>query len=362
MTTLIEPSVEGAEPASVAADAKATGLGRYILVRFLLIFPTVFILTTAVFVLMRVIGDPITAAFGDRLTPDQLHQRIHAAGYDRAILAQYGDYLADLLHGNFGTTLTDHVAVTDMLRTYGAATLELVAYSLVVALLLGPALGTLAARLRDRGVDAGLRIFAVLSYATPVFFLGLLLKLVFALWWGWLPVSGRLSTAHEIALDSHGGASGILLIDTIRFGDGSMVVDVLRHAVLPAVTLGLLSTGIFLRLFRANLMSTLDAEYVVAGRSRGVGEYRLTTRHALRPALIPIITVMGLQIASMLSGAVLTETTFEWKGLGYELTQYVQARDYVAVQGIVVLLAVVVAVVNFLVDVLAAFVDPRVRY
>ncbi|WP_019629797.1 ABC transporter permease [Actinomadura atramentaria] len=349
-------------PAAPAAVRRGGGLGRYVLVRFLLIPPTVFLLTTAVFFLMRITGDPITASVGDRLPADELRRRVHEAGYDRNVFAQYADYLGGLARGDFGTTLSDRVRVTSMLTTYGTATLELVAYSMVVALVLGPALGAVAARLRDRGADAALRVFAVLTYATPVFFTGLLLKLVFAARLGWLPVNGRLDTADEIDLDAGGHGGGIYLFDALRLGDAAMAGDVLRHAVLPAVALGLLSTGIFLRVFRANLIGTLGTDYVLAARSRGVGEWRITTRHAARPALIPVLTVIGMQAAYLLGGAVLTETTFEWKGLGYELTQYLQARDYAAVQGIVVVLAVIVAVANFAVDVLAAVIDPRVRY
>jgi peptide/nickel transport system permease protein len=132
--------------------------------------------------------------------------------------------------------------------------------------------------------------------------------------------------------------------------------------VLPGIALGFLTAGVFLRLVRTNMISTLSTDYVASGRSRGVGEFRLVRKHAYRPALIPIITVMGLQIALLLGGAVLTETTFEWKGLGFQLAQYLQARDYVAVQGIVAMLAVIVAITNFVVDVIAALIDPRVRY
>ena len=134
------------------------------------------------------------------------------------------------------------------------------------------------------------------------------------------------------------------------------------HAVLPAVALGLLTGGVFLRLVRTNLIGTLEQPYIESARSRGVSERRLITAHGLRPALIPVITVMGMQIAMSLGGAVLTETTFEWGGLGYQLSQYMQARDYVAVQGIVMMMAVIVAVVNFIVDIIAALIDPRVRY
>jgi len=338
------------------------GLGRYLLVRFLLIIPTVFILVTVVFVLMRATGDPITAAQGGRLPADQLAERIHQAGYDRPILVQYGEYLGDLLRGDFGTTLSDSRPVTEVLTTFGAATLELACYALLVAFVVGIPLGLLAAYFRDRFHDAVLRVFAIACYATPVFFAGLLLKLVFAVQLDWLPVSGRASTRSEIAMRQLDDPTGIYLIDAIRTGNGEVVADVLQHAVLPAIALGLLTAGVFLRLVRTNVIGTLGSGYVDAARSRGVRESRLLRKHAYKPALIPIITVVGMQVAMLLVGAVLTETTFEWRGLGFQLSQYLQARDFVAVQGIVVLLAVIVAVTNFLVDVLAALIDPRVRY
>jgi peptide/nickel transport system permease protein len=220
----------------------------------------------------------------------------------------------------------------------------------------------LAAYLRDRWPDAALRVFAILCYATPVFFAGLLLKLVFAVWLGWLPVAGRASTSTTLELELLPHPTGVYLIDAIVSGNPDNVMDVLAHAVLPAIALGLLTAGVFLRLVRLNMIGTLSMDYVDAARSRGVGELRLVRKHAYKPALVPIITVIGLQIALLLGGAVLTETVFEWKGLGFILVQDLSARDFVAVQGIVALLAVIVAVTNFIVDVIAALVDPRVRY
>lgn len=352
----------GATPGRKEPRGSGGGLGRYLLVRFLLIIPTVFILVTVVFVLMRATGDPITAAQGGRLPADQLAERIHQAGYDRPILVQYGEYLGDLLRGDFGTTLSDSRPVTEVLTTFGAATLELACYALLVAFVVGIPLGLLAAYFRDRFQDAVLRVFAIACYATPVFFAGLLLKLVFAVQLDWLPVSGRASTRSEIEMRQLDNPTGIYLIDAIRTGNGEVVADVLQHAVLPAIALGLLTAGVFLRLVRTNVIGTLGSGYVDAARSRGVRESRLLRKHAYKPALIPIITVVGMQVAMLLVGAVLTETTFEWRGLGFQLSQYLQARDFVAVQGIVVLLAVIVAVTNFLVDVIAALIDPRVRY
>jgi len=346
------------------AQSKGSGgnLGRYILIRLILILPTVFILVSMVFLLMHMIGDPITAALGGRLTPDQLQERIHAAGYDRPIWIQYFEYLGQLVTGNFGTTISDNRQISEILLTYGGATLELVFYSLIVAFIVGIPLGMLAAYLRDKWPDAVLRVLAILFYATPVFFAGLLLKLVFAVWLKVLPVNGRASTGTELNIQFLDHPTNIYLIDAFRTGNPADVADVLSHAILPGIALGLLTAGIFLRLVRLNVIGTLGQDYVDAARSRGVKELRLVRKHAYKPALVPIITVIGLQIALLLGGAVLTETTFEWKGLGFVLVEYLSARDFVAVQGIVALLAVIVAVTNFIVDVIAALIDPRVRY
>jgi peptide/nickel transport system permease protein len=355
--------VDQPPPALAPRRARKGGtLGRYLLVRFLLIFPTIFILVTLVFVFVRATGDPITAALGGRLPPDQLAERIHEAGFDRPIIVQYLEYLGQIFTGNFGTTFTDNQPVVDVILRYGAATLELAFYALLIAFIVGIPLGMLAAAKRDRWQDAGLRVTAILWYATPVFFAGLMLKLIFSVWLGVLPVSGRASVRTELALRRGGGGTGIYIIDALASGNPALVADVLLHAVLPGVTLGLLTAGIFLRLVRTNVIGTLSMPYVDAARSRGVSEYRLVRKHAYKPALIPIITVIGLQIALLLGGAVLTESTFEWEGLGYQLTHYLAARDFVAVQGIVVLLAVIVALTNFVVDIIAAVIDPRVRY
>ncbi|GAB3614134.1 ABC transporter permease [Humibacter ginsengisoli] len=366
MTALLDasdPLAQTSAPASAPGRSRSGGgLLRYIIIRFLLIIPTVFILVTVVFFLMRTTGDPITAAQGGRLPPDELARRIHEAGYDQPLIVQYFQYLGGIVTGNFGTTFSDHQPVATVLVTYGTATLELAFYALIVAFIVGVPLGMLAAYFRDKGWDALLRIFAILCYATPVFFAGLLLKLIFSVWLGWLPVSGRATTGDELTMQSLDHPTGIYLIDAFQTGDPAVLGDVLAHAVLPGIALGFLTAGVFLRLVRTNVISTLSTDYVASGRARGVSEFRLVRKHAYRPALIPIITVMGLQIALLLGGAVLTETTFEWKGLGFQLAQYLQARDYVAVQGIVVMLAVIVAFTNFVVDVIAALIDPRVRY
>lgn len=342
------------------SGGRLSPLGRYLLVRLALIIPMMWVLVTMVFLLMRVIGDPISAALGGRLGPEQIAERKAAAGLDRPILTQYWEYLSGLFQGDFGRTLTDNRSVSSILIENGAATLELSFWSLLVAFAVGVPLGRLAARYRDRLPDVLLRLFAILVYAAPVFFVGLLLKLAFTPF-GW-PSSGRASIGTELALQDVSPKTNIMIIDAILYGDPSYIGDVLTHAMLPAIALGLLTGGVFLRLIRVNLLQTMRMDYVTAARARGVSERRVMNKHAFRNALVPVVTVMGMQIALLLGGAILTETTFEWKGLGYQLAEYLIRRDFLAVQGIVTLLALIVGVTSFLIDVIVAFVDPRVRF
>src|SRR5687768_2906360 len=356
--------VATAGPPEPEARAKRSGrlspLTRYLLVRLALIIPMLWILVTMVFVLMRVIGDPISAALGGRLGPVEIAERKAAAGLDRPILTQYWEYMSGLVQGDFGRTLTDNRAVSEILVVNGAATFELAFWSLIVAFGVGVPLGRMAARYRDRFPDVVLRLFAILVYAAPVFFVGLLLKLSFTPF-GW-PSSGRASTGAELAISDVSPQTHIMIIDAILYGDTGYIIDVLQHAVLPAIALGLLTGGVFLRLVRVNLLQTLRMDYVTAARARGVSERRVMSKHAFRNALVPVVTVMGLQIALLLGGAILTETTFEWKGLGYQLAEYLIRRDFLAVQGIVTLIALIVCAASFLIDVIVAFVDPRVRF
>lgn len=345
---------------SARSGGRLSPLARYLLVRLALIIPMMWVLVTMVFLLMRVIGDPISAALGGRLSPEQIAERKAAAGLDRPIMVQYWEYLSGLFRGDFGTTLTDNRSVSSILIENGAATLELSIWSLLVAFAIGIPLGRLAARYRDRLPDVLLRLFAILVYAAPVFFVGLLLKLAFTPF-GW-PSSGRASTSTELILQDVEPQTNIMIVDAILWGDPALIGDVLKHAMLPAIALGLLTGGVFLRLVRVNLLQTMRMDYVTAARARGVSERRVLNKHAFRNALVPVVTVMGLQIALLLGGAILTETTFEWKGLGYQLADYLIRRDFLAVQGIVTLLALIVGVSSFLIDVIVAFVDPRVRF
>ncbi|MDR0416316.1 MAG: ABC transporter permease [Propionibacteriaceae bacterium] len=359
-----------APPASVPAArerrpaSRRAALLRYLAVRLVLIIPTVWILVTVVFFLMRLTGDPITAMLGGRATPEEVARRRHDAGYDRPILVQYGEYLWGILHGDFGRSITNgNHTIGHILATYGPATVELVFWALIVAFAVGIPLGRLAARYYNRLPDVLIRTFAVLFYAAPVFFVALVLKLVFSQWLGWLPISGRASINVSVALDTKVDPdTRIYILNAILYGNPAYIVDVLKHAVLPGLALGLLTAGVFIRLVRINLLQTLRADYVTAARARGVPESTVVRKHAFRNALIPVVTVMGMQIALMLAGAILTETSFEWQGLGFWLAKYLTARDFVAVQGIVAAIAVIVAIASFVIDVVNALIDPRVRY
>lgn len=359
-TEALTPTMPTPSEPSSPRKGGLSPLTRYLMVRLALLIPMIWLLVTLVFLLMRVIGDPIQAALGGRLSPAQIAERKAEAGLDRPILTQYLEYLAGLVRGDFGVTLTDNRKVSDILLVNGAATLELAFWSLLVAFAVGIPLGRLAARYRDRLPDVALRLFAILVYAAPVFFVGLLLKLAFTPF-GW-PSSGRASTTTEITLQQVEPQTNIMIVDAILWGEPSLILDVLQHAMLPAIALGLLTGGVFLRLVRLNLLQTLRMDYVTAARARGVSERRVLSKHAFRTALVPVVTVMGLQIALLLGGAILTETTFEWKGLGYQLAEYLVRRDFLAVQGIVTVIALVVGVMSFLIDVIVAFVDPRVRF
>lgn len=335
-------------------------LPRYIAQRLLLIIPMVFIVVTIVFLLLRVApGDPVAATVGGRLSPEAQAERRAALGLDRPLLVQYFEYLGDVATLRFGETITDNRPILEIVRDSGGATLTLAVAAFAVALLIGLPLGVIAGRFRDSFGDVVIRIFGVITYAAPVFYWGLLLQLLFAGYLGLLPSSGIASpiTIFEVETVTH-----ILLLDAIIGGDTDAIVDVLTHLILPAVTLGLLLSGIFIRLVRVNVLQSLKGDYIEAARARGIGELRLMRAHAFRNALVPVVTIIGLQIALLLSGAVLTEATFNWPGMGYELVQYIELRDYAAVQGIITLFAVVVVLISIVIDIVNALIDPRVRY
>jgi peptide/nickel transport system permease protein len=337
-----------------------TSLRTYLLTRLALVLPMVFILLTMVFLLMRVApGNPIQAALGGHVPPSVIKQIEHRLGFDKPLLTQYGDYLWNIVRGNFGTTITDNRPLSQIIKQNGAATLELTFFAMLVAIVVGVLIGLLAGRYRDTSLDIFGRLFGIVTYATPVFFLGLLAQLVFGVWLGWLPISDQASPLTQALLKTH---TNIFFLDAIIDGDWSALWDITKHLILPATTLGLATAGIFIRLIRVNVIRTLRDDYIEAARARGIVERRVVFSHAFKNALVPVITVIGLNLALLLGGAVLTETTFNWPGIGHELVLYLENRDYTAVQGIIVVFALVVVAVSVLVDFLNAYVDPRIRY
>lgn len=339
-------------------SAGAGSLPRYIGQRLLLIIPMIWVLLTMVFLLLRVApGDPVSAAVGGKLSEAALDERRAALGLDRPLIVQYLDYLGDVATLNFGKTISDNRPIVEIIRDNGGATLTLTLGAFLFALLIGIPLGLLAGRHRDSVRDVVIRVFGVVTYAAPVFFTGLMfIILVAPLGWPTFDIASPM-TKFTVEPVTH-----IILLDAMIAGDGDAVVDILKHHLLPSFTLGLLLSGVFIRLVRVNLLQTLKGDYVEAARARGVPERYVIRRHAFRNALVPVVTVIGLQVALTLSGAVLTESTFNWPGLGTQLIDYITARDYSAVQGIVTFFAIVVVVVSLLVDIVTAIIDPRVRY
>lgn len=335
-------------------------LKRYAITRLALVVPMVFILLTLVFLLMRVApGNPVSAALGGHAPPAVIKSISHQLGYDKPVYVQYAHYLGQIIRGNFGTTISDRRSVGSIILVNGAATLELTFFALIVAIVVGVLVGLLSGRFRDSPIDAGGRLFGIIVYATPVFFLGMLAQLVFGIWLNWLPTSDQASPITEALLQTH---TNIFFIDAIIDGDWTALKDIVEHLILPATTLGIVYGGVFIRLIRINVIRTLKEDYIEAARARGINERSVVYRHAFRNALVPVITVVGLSIALLLGGAILTETTFNWPGIGHELYVYLQNRDYAAVQGIVVVFALVVVAASIVIDFATAFIDPRVRY
>lgn len=339
----------------------STGLRRYILTRIGLTLPMIFILATMVFVILRILpGDPVTSALGPKGTPEQIAHIRTTLGLDKPMIVQYGTFLWDMVTLHFGNSLVGgHRPILDEMSERFPATLELIVPASILALLIGVYGGALAAANRKRGIDFSLRIYSVVIYSLPVFWLGLMLQLLFGLRLMWFPISGRIDAVIGTGLKT---VTNIYSLDALLSGNGPAFLSVLRHLVLPTVTLGLILSGVFVRMTRVNVIETLHSDYIVAARARGIRERVLIYGHALKNAMIPVITLIGLQVAILLAGAVLTETVFSWPGMGSYLVERISARDYTAVQSVITVFAMLVTLISLGVDVIYSLVDPRVRY
>lgn len=337
-------------------------LRNYVITRLLLVVPMIWILVTLVFVMMRILpGDPISTRLKpgtDQATIDRLRER---AGLNRPIHEQYWDYLTDIVQGDLGVSnnLEQDRPVTEIISRRFPATIELVIPAIIFMLLFGIASGALSANRHKSTMDYTFRITSVIAYAVPIFWLGLMLQIVFAREFNILPVAQRIDPRY---INNFEHRTNFFLIDTLVAGDWKAFGDVLQHLILPTITLTVALVGVFIRLTRSNMIEILQEDYVTASRARGVPERKVVYFHALRNSFIPIMTLIGLQVAVLLAGAVLTETTYSWDGLGKLLRDGIAARDYPVVQGAVVVFAITVGVMSTLTDILYAFIDPRIRF
>src|SRR5437867_3561865 len=288
-------------------------LRTYLITRVLLAVPMLLILLTVVFLLMRVApGDPISAALGGRVSQAELQRRRHEAGFDRPLIVQYVDYLGDAARFNFGTTLVDNRPLTQVIVQNGAATLELSVAAMIVAVVSGVGIGLLAGRFRDTPVDVAGRLFGIMMYGAPVFFLGFLAQLVFGKWLGWLPTTGRASPLVTYELHTR---TNLFVVDAIIARNWSALWDVVRHLVLPATVWARGTGGGLIGLVRGSVLGALRGNWVEEAGAGGVREHRVFWKHAFKTGFVPVITGLGLRFAVLLSGAVLTEETFNWPGI-----------------------------------------------
>ena len=330
----------------------------YLASRLALVPVMLWLIASLVFLLLRVApGDPIEALLGTRAPQEARDALRQQLGLDQPLLVQYGHYLADLLRGQLGESLTNQEPVTAVISRSLPASLELGLVALLIAAVVGLAVGFSGIARPEGRLDLGGRLYGIGTYALPPFWAAMVVQLIFAVWLGWLPVGGRFPPTLEPP-----SGSGFYLLDRLLAGGGPPFWGALRHLVLPASTLGLLLSGVFANALRLNLRRALDSDYVEAARSRGLSERRVVLRHALPNALLPVLTITGITVASLIGGALLIEVTYSWPGIAFRLQEAISQRDYPVVQGIVVVVAALVVAVSVLVDLVVALLDPRLSF
>jgi peptide/nickel transport system permease protein len=340
--------------------SRSKALQYYLFVRLLLAPLMLIAIATVVFLLLRATpGDPADAILGTR-APEAAKAALRSQlGLDDPLWQQYLDYLKNLLGFDLGSSLTSRgLSVWDTIREYFPATVELAVFSMLVAVVIGVGVGTISAALPDTIWDAGGRLFGIITYSLPLFWVGMVLQLIFSVNLGWFP----LGTRFPVNAQTPPPITGLYTVDSLITGNLAMFGEALYYLALPSFTLGILLSGIFERIVRVNLKQTLKADYVEAARARGIPERTILFSHAFKNALIPTITVLGLTFAALLGGAVLTEVTFSWPGLGNRLYEAISSRDYPTVQGIMVFFGIIVVIASIAIDAINAYIDPRIRY
>lgn len=331
---------------------------KYILKRALQAIPVLLGLSIVVFLIMHVFSaDPAPVVLGEHATQEQMAAWRQANGLDQPLLTQYFNFLVGALHGDLGTSYYTHAPVTEEIMSRFPATVELALVAIVFAAIIGVALGVVSAVHKGSFVDGLSMILALVGVSMPIFWSGVLMILLFAGILHILPSGGRIDP-----LLAPVGGTGLFLIDTLFSGDLEAFADALQHIILPALALSLYSMAIITRMTRSSMLDSLNEDYVRTARAKGLPEGRVNRHHALRNAMLPVTTVIGLQLGSLLGGALLTETVFAWPGVGKYVVDQILKSDFPVVQGVVLLIGVIFVVINLVVDILYAYLDPRIKY
>jgi peptide/nickel transport system permease protein len=330
----------------------------YIMRRIFLLVYVLLGVSLTIFLLMRLIpGDPALVMLGERATAERIVEVRRSLGLDRPLAVQYLIYLKNILTGNLGRSIHTNTRVAEELLQRFPATIELSLTALCLASVIGVLAGIVSATHHYSVLDSGFMFLSLAGVSMPIFWLGLMMIWTFAVLLGWFPPSGRLDV--RLSLDS---ITGFHLIDSLLTRQWQALWNALWHLVLPGLTLATVPLAVIARMTRSSLLEVLRQEYIMTARSKGLHEWLVVTRHALRNALIPILTIGGLQFGLLLGGAILTETIFSWPGLGRLLYNAVLARDYPVVQGGTLLIAATFSVINLVMDILYLLANPKIRY
>jgi dipeptide transport system permease protein len=332
---------------------------KFFLKRIAMIIPTFIGVTLLTFALIHLIpGDPVVLIAGERgITPER-HAILRAEmGLDKPILVQYGRYVWGVLHGDLGKSIVTKQPVFKEFITLFPATVELSFFALIFAVVFGIPAGVIAGVKRGSVFDHSVMGLSLTGYSMPIFWWALLMILFFSVFLHWTPVSGRLSALFWIDTDT-----GFMLIDALRSDEKGALISALRHLILPSIVLGTIPLAVIARMTRSSMLEVLNEDYVRTARAKGLAPWRVIGIHALRNALIPVITVIGLQTGVLLAGAILTETIFAWPGVGKWIVESIRRRDYPSVQGGILLISSLIILVNLIVDMLYGVVNPRIRH